>query len=51
MAPQKNSSISKMKESDLKIKMKDVTATAVMASNIYKTAEFDKKTRVLSIET
>lgn len=46
----KNSSTSKMKESETKIKMKDVTAVDFMASNIYKTAEFDKKTHLLSIE-
>lgn len=45
----KNSSTSKMKESDSKLKMKDVTAVDFMASNIYKTAEFDKKSRLLSI--
>ncbi len=46
----KNTSTSKLKETESKIKMKDVTAVDFMASNIYKTAEFDKKTRLLSID-
>lgn len=46
----KNTSTSRMKESSSEIKMKDVTATDFMASNIYKVAKFDKSTRILSIE-
>lgn len=45
----KNSSTSKMKETSKTLKMKDVTAIDFMSSNIYKVAEFDKKTRLLEI--
>lgn len=46
----KNNSVSKMWETEKKIKMKDITATDFMRANVYKVSEFDKTTNTLEIE-